>query len=1458
MYSAPTHPSDLCASSLAYEQERQLQDQHHHQDQQHQHQHQHLQQQQQQQVHQLQYHSSHSHQKHQHGLSGNNEGSRQHQWSDGQRVQLFSQDKQTGSFVDLLSPPFQTESRPRTLDPGAQQFSDQPSVHTAGIVTQFSSHYSIHSPHLSLSSTVTRPLTVSSPHCPGEPRKRHKIATSCNRCRQNKRKCDGGVPCSTCKRINVDCCYTDAQLSRALWGDSPLSREKVQGTIAAKKPGADPKKRKSLSSKTGDESTSQPLFAPVQPLSQLSPQPSQLFLPAIPITETGCLIHPDTAASNSSILDLTARAVLSKSYQQSLDHIIGNQSRQMTKMMRVLQPVPPSSPVFSSAMGFAGANPQSQHQPLKQELMEGLLETGLSDPTTLSQQAQLNDDIDSIEAMTPWQHVEMLERQLQVIQQLQQQQQQIFGNKDLDLSQPQRPNGEAPSLLDSEQENFLQDIRAEVHNFALMSKVAPIGGVNNLDADYFSGVHLPDLIPLTMTVAEATATTTEYNISSDVSISGEDKWLSSEAPLSWSSAATMTVSSATTPVSLASSLSTPMSSNPGRHSSPEKKADDVVEFKAARMAADLLAIRRYDIAFRIPRHIHDEVDEIWIPPTTTEQQILDPSAIMTDYPFGDRTKRVPKHLRLIPADADYLINAFFEHAHFYSPVVNRAAVELAMMESDKPHSMLLLNVVFMTACKHLNHTREFDRAIKFRERARELQDLVDDRRRLTVLQACLLGSLVTYGVFRKNASYMAAVLGVHDGRVPMGSSPEKDWHLDSPENNLFPESAYQARLWCFWGLYVRNCVNRLYFGWPNALDNRAVTAELPRIEGCIGIGSTVPSTVPSLLPQKLIGKRRDTRGGRQSNQRIKKRPLVDLQASQGPRQTYCRSNFISSDEEEDEEERGVGGMVSDGSDDDISCPVRVNGMRNIRQNLGSTEGPRTRCLFQKNSHRLQALMEGAQACPVLSYRILVQQSETLIKTRAGEKPDERRDSPTQQMETEEIQAQEMELHMDRMRLLIESKEDATDNGTFARRLFLEEIRLWSIGRRLAVYLSDRSAKRALSFGRPTVNVAFACSSAPARSSFSSVIETKQKDTVDIQGSKATHPSPNTPCGGWQLHPAAEWSEQAWLQDGELQKLQADLIAWERDLPNHLRFRSDVESEDVDHRINGKMSVLIMSYYTMTIMLQSSYLPSIQPGKKASNANSEAQVPSTLSPSQHKSGAARDGSTEGNRKGTNADTSQQGGRPDNSSPTPSFSSGQFTPAEPAWEQDHVLPRRFANPAHKICTELSNTLLHHVEIMLDTYPNWCSIQAKVNHAIMVCMRVACENSKPNMTCPSEREEAQAQFRMGSDLYRRLSVLPEPLTIRDRPVETDVHYMDMVEESFREMLVSTSTMDDDNDDKNEHCERQEPEPEQGNLNLQDGAVSEMGNAQSQMVPPLHIFGNGGERSFDFEFPMPNTDLP
>ena len=43
------------------------------------------------------------------------------------------------------------------------------------------------------------------------------------------------------------------------------------------------------------------------------------------------------------------------------------------------------------------------------------------------------------------------------------------------------------------------------------------------------------------------------------------------------------------------------------------------------------------------------------------------------------------------------------------------------------------------------------------------------------------------------------------------------------------------------------------------------------------------------------------------------------------------------------------------------------------------------------------------------------------------------------------------------------------------------------------------------------------------------------------------------------------------------------------------------------------------------------------------------------------------------------------------------------------------------------------------------------------------------------------------MGSDLFKRLALLPDPLTIRDWPAEEDVQVMLNLEEEFREMMTT-----------------------------------------------------------------------
>jgi hypothetical protein len=59
----------------------------------------------------------------------------------------------------------------------------------------------------------------------------------------------------------------------------------------------------------------------------------------------------------------------------------------------------------------------------------------------------------------------------------------------------------------------------------------------------------------------------------------------------------------------------------------------------------MLAIKKYDLSIMIPRHISQEQDEFFIAP--------DPSS-------KDGIRNIPSHLQLLPRDANYLVEVFFE------------------------------------------------------------------------------------------------------------------------------------------------------------------------------------------------------------------------------------------------------------------------------------------------------------------------------------------------------------------------------------------------------------------------------------------------------------------------------------------------------------------------------------------------------------------------------------------------------------------------------------------------------------------------------------------------------------------------------------------------------------------------------------------------------------------------------
>ncbi|KAF9947092.1 hypothetical protein BGZ70_002883, partial [Mortierella alpina] len=279
-----------------------------------------------------------------------------------------------------------------------------------------------------------------------------------------------------------------------------------------------------------------------------------------------------------------------------------------------------------------------------------------------------------------------------------------------------------------------------------------------------------------------------------------------------------------------------------------------------KIAGDLLAIKKFDLSILMPRHISQEQDEFFIMSTLT----------------ATSTKGIPNHLLLLPRDANYLADVFFENAYFYYPIINRATVELCLMEPQTPHALFVLNIIFMIACRHLARTSDMKRAIQFRERAREVQLHIDSKLRHTRLQGVLLGYLAVYGPFKPSIG-MAQECGTYNvlattpsTPVELPSSPRSPTSCDvfselqsecrsvHANRATIHEAAYQARLWTFWGYFIRDSVARLYFGWPHGLDTMFISPELPKVEGFVGVGGKRgPLSVSVGNPKASVtGKRR--------------------------------------------------------------------------------------------------------------------------------------------------------------------------------------------------------------------------------------------------------------------------------------------------------------------------------------------------------------------------------------------------------------------------------------------------------------------------------------------------------------------------------------------------------------------------------------------------------------------------
>ncbi|KAF9965580.1 hypothetical protein BGZ70_004568 [Mortierella alpina] len=461
-----------------------------------------------------------------------------------------------------------------------------------------------------------------------------------------------------------------------------------------------------------------------------------------------------------------------------------------------------------------------------------------------------------------------------------------------------------------------------------------------------------------------------------------------------------------------------------------------------------------------------------------------------------------------------------------------------------------------------------------------------------------------------------------------------------------------------------------------------------------------------------------------------------------------------------------------------------------------------------------------------------------------------------QLPTQETDPVEMSLHMERMKLLLDSEEDPTDGGSYCRVLFLEEVRLWTLGRRVALYLAGRSSNN-------TTMSASACPTTTKDVGVDAAAQEGLGTTPSMGQQHAKNASLGSLVNRLSTGPhngAGVWSEQAWLQDQELQTLQADLIAWDKALPEHLKFRPDVDSEDVNHKINGKMGTLAMSYYTITIMLQSSYLPipqflsSRRAGSRGAYASSKSSNRTTAEPegdaSQNTSSAPALSARSPSLRSVSTPTSTPVVTAAPSPAVPLASSSSSSPSPSSFRTHRRTPssREYFNTPHQICSQLSNVLLHHVELMLDSYPNWCTVAAKVNHAITAALRVSCLNARLSSSSGPAREEARAGFKMGTDLYKRLAHLPGPLTIRDWPVEEDIQLMMDIEEEFREMMMTQEEQDESlfvTDSGETGPEAPSTDP------LQTTASSEgVCEAPDGRRSPQHLFGLGEGDDYKFEF--------
>ncbi|KAF8933651.1 hypothetical protein BGZ47_010768 [Haplosporangium gracile] len=825
------------------------------------------------------------------------------------------------------------------------------------------------------------------------------------------------------------------------------------------------------------------------------------------------------------------------------------------------------------------------------------------------------------------------------------------------------------------------------------------------------------------------------------------------------------------------------------------------------MAKDLIDIKRSEYALLMPRHILHEDDELFV---------------VRNLQTNPKSQRIPPRLMIVPRDANYLVEVFFENAHFYYPILNRAVVELCLMESHTPDSMLLLNTVFMVACKHLPRIEDTRRAIEFRERVRELRRCIEDRTQMNFMLAEMMGFMAVYGLFGITPGMME-YCGTHRTFTSKNSgtqlsNPETELLREGFPKGLLPEVNHQNKLWLFWAHYLRDSISKLYFGFHFGVNAKPLIAELPKIKNFVGLGGRVAPSVQSApaateTAAAATKRRREVFSG-PCTAPPDKRFLSDPATLAG-RELGDRTQFRST------QAHSVG--TDDSGDDEGSKSSRAgsegdHGVVMFSQPPNGVEPPSGAGGANSSGQKVAALSKAVLEAQSRSNSILHGMPET----------------------AETLDPEALEIHMERMEILLRSQEDPTDGGSYARALFLEEVRLWIIGHRLSAYLASRTTG-----DTPHYPVGL------------SGLTTKDSNGIP----SSAHERPGF------------WSEQAWKEDLELQSLQADLIAWEKAVPDHLKFRLDVDHPDINQKVNGKMSIIMMSYYTITILLQTCYLPALPDplhpkpsSKKTSLQASNHDGSSKDADSHHNAHASQ---RLGSRSRPTSDVSKESLQLSNTPPNPSASSTRSTPPlSTTATLARVDGDEYYNTPHRICTELANVVFHHVEIMLDRYTGWCSIQAKVNHALIAAQRVVCLNVRLERNSCTMRNEAKAAFKMGSALYKKLAMLPAPLVIHDRPPEEDLNYMNDLDKAFHQMVVTQNEERENRRLSEDRGQQQgqevvEEEVEQRSNTILNSFVLDTDNQDD--IPTtdeihshgLEIFGGEVTEGYAFEFEEPSISM-